>query len=97
MTCSVRKTQEAYETVSLAVQAIEESALARRDHRQRQQRSRRRPSFTTSPDHQAGKGREPSADLCTALFFRIRSDEGRIYVLRKDEQAGRWDVPEVAG
>lgn len=30
-----------------------------------------------------------------ALFFRIRSDEGRIYVLRKDEQAGRWDVPEV--
>jgi len=32
-----------------------------------------------------------------ALFFRIRSDEGRIYVLRKDEQAGRWDVPEAAG
>jgi uncharacterized protein (UPF0128 family) len=31
-----------------------------------------------------------------ALFFRIRSDEGRIYVLRKDEQAGRWDVHEVA-
>jgi hypothetical protein len=36
--------------------------------------------------------REPDA-----LFFRVRSDEGRIYVLRKDEQAGRWDVPEVAG
>jgi hypothetical protein len=32
-----------------------------------------------------------------ALFFRIRSDEGRIYVLRRDEHAGRWEIPEVAG
>ena len=32
-----------------------------------------------------------------ALFFHIRSGEGRVYVLRKDEQAGRWDVPGVTG
>lgn len=32
-----------------------------------------------------------------ALFFRVRSSEGRIYVLRKDERAGHWEAPEVAG
>ena len=30
-----------------------------------------------------------------ALFFRVRTQEGRIYVLRKDEFVGRWDIPEV--
>lgn len=30
-----------------------------------------------------------------ALFFRVRTKEGRIYVLRKDEYIGRWDLPEV--
>jgi hypothetical protein len=30
-----------------------------------------------------------------ALFFRVRTEEGRIYVLRKDESAGRWDIPEA--
>ena len=32
-----------------------------------------------------------------ALFFRVRSLDGRVFVLRRDEQAGRWDIPEVAG
>jgi hypothetical protein len=31
-----------------------------------------------------------------ALCFRVLSHEGRVYVFRRDEQAGRWDVPEVA-
>jgi len=28
-----------------------------------------------------------------ALFFRVRSLDGRVFVLRRDEQAGRWDIP----
>ena len=29
------------------------------------------------------------------LFFRVRTEEGRLYVLHKDESAGRWDIPEI--
>jgi hypothetical protein len=32
-----------------------------------------------------------------ALFFRVRSHEGRVYLLRRDEQASRWNVPEIVG
>jgi hypothetical protein len=39
-----------------------------------------------------GRWREPGA-----LFFRVRGFDGRAYLLRRDEQAGRWEVPEVAG
>jgi len=31
------------------------------------------------------------------MLFRVQSIEGRVYLLRRDEQAGRWDVPEVVG
>jgi hypothetical protein len=30
-----------------------------------------------------------------ALFFHVRTEEGRIYVLRREEFVGRWDIPEV--
>jgi hypothetical protein len=32
-----------------------------------------------------------------ALLFRLQSIEGRDYLLRRDEQSGRWNIPEVAG
>ena len=35
--------------------------------------------------------REPDA-----ILFRIRSVSGRVYVLRRSEQTGLWDAPEVA-
>ena len=39
-----------------------------------------------------GRWKEPSA-----LLFRVQSTAGRVYLLRRDEQSGRWDIPEVAG
>jgi hypothetical protein len=39
-----------------------------------------------------GRWKEPGA-----LFFRVRGSDGRAYVLRRDEQAGGWEIPEVAG
>lgn len=39
-----------------------------------------------------GRWSEPDARL-----FRVRGDDGRVYVLRSDERTKRWDVPEVAG
>jgi hypothetical protein len=39
-----------------------------------------------------GRWKEPGA-----LFFRVRGCDGRAYVLRRDEQAGGWEIPEVAG
>ena len=39
-----------------------------------------------------GRWKEPGM-----LLFRVQSIEGRVYLLRRDEQAGRWDVPEVVG
>jgi hypothetical protein len=32
-----------------------------------------------------------------ALLFRVQSTAGRVYLLCRDEQSGRWDIPEVAG
>jgi hypothetical protein len=39
-----------------------------------------------------GRWKEPGA-----LFFRILGCDGRAYVLRRDGQAGGWEIPEVAG
>jgi hypothetical protein len=39
-----------------------------------------------------GRWKEPGV-----LLFRVRSIDGRVYLLRRDEQAGLWDVPEVVG
>ena len=39
-----------------------------------------------------GRWKEPGV-----LLFRVQSLQGRIYVLRRDEHADRWDVPEVVG
>jgi hypothetical protein len=36
--------------------------------------------------------REPDA-----LLFRVQSVAGRVYVLRRNERTGLWDVLEVAG
>jgi hypothetical protein len=35
---------------------------------------------------------EPNARL-----FRVRGDDGRIYVLRNDQAMGGWEIPEVRG
>ena len=39
-----------------------------------------------------GRWKEPGA-----LFFRVRGRDARAYVLRRDEQAGGWQIPEMAG
>ena len=39
-----------------------------------------------------GRWKEPGV-----LLFRVQSIEGRVYLLRRGEQTGRWDVPEVVG
>jgi hypothetical protein len=36
--------------------------------------------------------REPDA-----LLFRVQTLAGRVYVLRRNEQTGSWDVPEAVG
>ena len=30
-------------------------------------------------------------------LFRVRGDDGHIYVLRNDQPTGRWEIPEVRG
>jgi hypothetical protein len=39
-----------------------------------------------------GRWKEPGA-----LFSLVRGCDDRAYVLLRDEQAGRWEIPEVAG
>lgn len=31
-----------------------------------------------------------------ARFFRVRGDDNRVYVLRRDKRAERWEAPEIA-
>jgi hypothetical protein len=32
-----------------------------------------------------------------ARFFRVRGDDGRVYILRSDHSTGWWKIPEVMG
>lgn len=47
---------------------------------------------TTEIAEVLGRWREPDA-----LLFRVRSTEGRVYLLRRDERSGCWQLPEAAG